>query len=284
MKTTIHTFNFDISYPDQKAEWEKLFASLKAMGLKPMDAYGNESEEIKAMNGRQITLETEYLFDNQWNTKPFNGSKNGWRVFDFRLYTYPNKRLKVGHWLEQTDAMKAIRNDNFKCGYCGAMHYRPDEFAKDTLSSKYCMKCIGSEHLKQSELFLLELIPVSKERNYKNTEVPNALIQLYNDRQRVTRTARLEKLKKDKLEDLQNEIKEKEIEHDGMKILINHDLDFDNVIYYNHSKTFSFGWREKIVEEIGLSIRDKLIEISFPYPFEIQCIGGRTIKDTRETP
>ena len=86
MKTTIHTYCFDISKPAEKAAYESLAASLRARGLKVFETWGGDSghyHPFSASDGAEIELETSHLFGNQWNTAPCMGSEKGWRVFDW---------------------------------------------------------------------------------------------------------------------------------------------------------------------------------------------------------
>lgn len=274
MKTKIHIFNYDTRKPEELKRWNELKATMRAHGQSPFDAYGHAEDFIK--DDKVITLDTQHLFNNQWNTADHEG-ETGHRVFDFRLY-YPRNHFMTGYWLEQSDAMKEIRAKNFHCGYCGKMYYLPDH--------QFCLSCLGSEYLKEDELYLLRLTPINVDRFSRSAikgkaipgdtlkAIPADLLTAYHERQKVARHARLEKRKTDKLVDLQKEREEKEIEFNGMKFLIDLDLDFDNVIYYRHTERFGFGWREKIDSEIAQSLRDKLKEEKFPYPFDIETIGG----------
>ena len=126
MKTVLHSYKFDIRNEAEYAEYNALHSMLRAAGLECFRALAQSpiGKEInhRALDGKEVELETKHLFDNQWNSAPgTGGSENGWRLFDWCEPIYPNANLRTGYWLEQTDEMKAIRSNTAKCGYCGAM-------------------------------------------------------------------------------------------------------------------------------------------------------------------
>lgn len=65
-------------------------------------------------------------------------------------------------------------------------------------------------------------------------------------------------------------------ERDAHVWLIDHGLDLDNVIYYDHEGVFCFGWRDKVPAETVARILAVISE--FPYPYRIKCADGRTLE------
>mgnify|MGYP000721086373 CR=1 FL=1 len=64
-------------------------------------------------------------------------------------------------------------------------------------------------------------------------------------------------------------------EHDGMIWLMDHGISIDNVIYYNHTGKFSFGWRTPLAKDVVSRILDVISE--FPFAYEIKCDDKRTL-------
>ena len=75
LETTLHYYYFDTKQPDQKQQYQELTEKLKGRGLKLFDSISPSHHDfynyqIKPLDGQIITLETKYLFNNQWNTAP----------------------------------------------------------------------------------------------------------------------------------------------------------------------------------------------------------------------
>lgn len=267
IKTVLHYYYFDISNPEQAEQYKTLCQSLKAQGLKVFDSIAqNHSEfyekQIQPLNGQSVLLETEHLFNNQWNTAPTEGSKTGLRVFDWSEPIYPNKRIKEGMYLDQTPEMISIRKETFKCNYCGKNYHTP--------THEFCTECLDSEYLTPENFPLLQLTPICKEYRDSKTPViiPESLINEYNERQKLARTARLKKQQDNKLAQIQADIESSKIEYDAFKWLIDRGMNFDNVIYYSHSKEFCFGWRNSLSDQDKAELKDALQ--SFPYPYKLK--------------
>src|SRR5574344_1284884 len=124
---------------DHKAE--KFLTNL----TKKLGIHFKPGEHVKTV---EVSLETDYLFDNQWSTA------EGFRFFNKAQYTYANLKYKVGYWLEQTPEMVAILTGTAKCGYCG---HKAPVGEKD-----FCDKCLGSPHLEEQDLHLLRMQPIEE--------------------------------------------------------------------------------------------------------------------------
>ena len=267
IKTVLHYYYFDISQPDQAEQYKTLCQSLEAQGLKVFGSIAqNHSEfykkQIRPLNGQPVLLETEHLFNNQWNTAPTEGSKTGLRVFDWSEPIYPNNKIKEGMYLDQTPEMISIRKETFKCNYCGKNYHTP--------THEFCTECLGSEYLTPENFPLLQLTPILKEYRDSKTPViiPESLINEYNERQKLARTVRLKKQQDNKLAQIQSDIESSKIEYDAFKWLIDRNMNFDNVIYYSYTKEFCFGWRNSLSDQDKAELKDALQ--SFPYPYKLK--------------
>lgn len=261
MKTVLHYYHFDCREEDQMKAYKALRKQLEGQGLKLFDGYSREGyafmqEKIRPLDGQEIELDTDFLFNNQWNTKG-QGEESGLRVFDWSEEIVNNRNLKYGMWLEQTEEMRDIRANTYACKFCGT-HYLNPEFP-------YCNKCLGHELLTEEDLPLLELRPISSQ-NRKGIVTPDLLAQ-YHKVQRKARTKRLEEERISKLKALDEKKAALEIEHDAFLWLINHDCNYDNVIYYDHLKSFNFGWRKKLNDEQKAKLLERLV--GFPYEYTI---------------
>jgi hypothetical protein len=283
MQTVIHEYYFQTDNANEKAEYEALRKKLTAMGLKCFETWGGGGSHYHGpkMDGAVLTLETAHLFSDQWNTAPIEGvSEMGMRVFDW-AQDYPidfSKKVKRGHWLEQTEEMREIRQNTLTCGYCGK--YEPAASGK-----KFCGKCLENEYLKASDLHLTRLLPVATTRATREplTEEERAeLMPQYVKAQTVGNSergkARLAKFRADLEAKYEKETTNAKVEHDGFLWLLDHGLTtatVQNCIYYNHTQKFSFGWRQPVEGEILSAILEIVSE--FPYPYEIKCADGRTL-------
>lgn len=281
LTTKLHRYHFDTNNPQERADYEKLQAKLKALGLECFETWGGGSHyNLKGIETqtKTVQLETSSLFNNQWNTAPFSGH-SGLRVFDW-AQDYPinfGKNIKQGHWLEQTPAMKSIRDNMLKCGYCGKMEPAQKGYV-------FCPHCLDSEYLERKDLHLLRLLPISSD--YKNRkELSQAeldyLLPLYVAAQSGATSERAKARHKAKRESLEKQykkaIKTAETEYKGFNWLLDAGLNIENCIYYSHTDRFSFGWRNPVDAEVVSAILDVISE--FPFDYEIKCADGKTLSN-----
>lgn len=280
MKTTIHTYSFDTRDENDKAAFAELEKKLKAQGLKCFETWGGGSHYFGIPNNKTVELETEHLFNNQWNTAPIEGDEKapeGRRVHDW-AQDYPvnfSAHVKRGHYLEQTPEMNEARRNRYACGYCGKQE--PAQKGYD-----FCPHCIGSEYLEQKELYLLRMQSVASKKDRKPlTEAEAArLVPLYIEAQTTGHTEADKKRIKKEVDDLHDEYhkttKNALTKRDGFLWLIGKGIKTDNVIYYDHTNVFSFGWRKPVSNEV----RDMLLDIisDFPFAYEIKCEDGKKLE------
>ena len=283
MKTTIHTYCFDISKPAEKAAYESLAASLKKQGLKVFETWGLGSghyHPFSAYDGAEIELETSSLFNNQWNTAPCMGSEKGWRVFDW-AQDYPinfSDKIKRGHYLAQTPEMGEIRRNTCACGYCG----KQEPAAK---GYTFCPHCLDSEYLKESDLELLRMVPVrdsNKPRKPLSKAERDYLLPLYREAQLHGTTergkARIAKEKQEIESDYKKTVANAKAERDAKRWIVNTCPGMlSQYIYYSHRGTHAFGWRGNgLGKEQVSALLDVISE--FPFGYEIRCDDGRVLK------
>lgn len=288
IKTKLHTYRIDTSTPEGRMEWGDLEAKLVGMGLKCHESWSKIGQRVHYQTGvaiagdeswAEIELELEHLFGDQWNTGPINGG-NGYRVMDWALDANVGMggrggNIKSGYWLEQTPAMAAARNDNVKCGYCGAMYNRfeaPAHFL--------CDKCLDSEYLQPKDLPLLRLQRINSTAQRKPlSETEEAYLlpryrgaQIHGSTERGK--ARIAKARASVAEKYTKAARSAEAERDGMMWLLDHAPGLaDNALYYHHTERWNVGWKKQIdaamVEEVKAALA------GFPLPLDLETTGGR---------
>lgn len=277
MQTIIHPYWLDLSVPAKAAEYAAMCEQAKAHGLRKLvmgslgSDYSSTIANAKA-GARTVTLETECLFNDQWNTAC------GMRVFDWWEEAFiPNKNIKAGHWLEQTAEMRAIRDNTHKCGYCG----KQEPAAKGLV---FCPHCLDSEYLKESDLLLLRMRPISGERGkfppLTDAELAH-LLPLYRVAQKHGSTergrARIAKATRDIETDYTNAVRKAAVERDAKRwIVANMPGMLGQYIYYSHSDKHTFGWRDKGLSADQVALVLECIS-EFPFGYEIVCADGRKL-------
>lgn len=265
LKTILHHYSFEsAAHPEYKAMVRRIEANADGRGhwINSWDGKGKRSGEPGTSEA--IEVETQHIFNNQWNTA------DGRRVFDW-YEEYRRDHIKRGHWVEITPEMAQARRDTLKCGYC-AKHYGPHH---EPAPGPFCVACLDSEYLKPEDIHLLRLLPVIEpqpERAALTEDERAALMPEYIRRQTTGDDSRAKK-KRDKqradvLAKYEKETVNATTERDGMLWLWDHGVSLDNVIYYDHSGKFSFGWRSPLSPEVKSALLDLLCEFPFDYEFK----------------
>jgi hypothetical protein len=282
VKTTVHVYRFDIgserygNTQKQTAErtaYRELREKLAGMGLRCMTTNGGFDDTarkyrdaVRALDGREIEIETAALFDDQVNTAPIPGvSESGLRLFDWREEVYPNEDIKEGQWLEQSESLQAARHGILKCGYCGK---------HEPVSSglNFCPHCLDSEYLKVEELHLTRLQRVSEGRLRRaplTTEEEAELHPRYVQAQIHGSTERGRARVKRERESIEKEYHAATMgaatKRNGLLWLMDRGFNTGNVIYYPHTDTFAFGWRKALSDEELSGWLDVMVEFPFRY-------------------
>lgn len=279
MKTTIHTYRFDISKPEEKAEYLALRERLKDWPGGCFETWGGKELHYQpSWNGHEVELETAHLFSDQWNTAPGTlGSANGWRIMDWAQDYFPNgsQTIKQGYYIDQTPEMREIRRNTSVCGYCG----------KQEPSGKYvfCPHCLDNEYLKIDDLHLTRMRPVEEhmpERPPLTEPERSYLVPLYREAQLHGSTergrARIAKARKDIEEKYQRAKAVAEEEHAAaLWILERFPGLLANWIFYSHTRKHSFGWRKPLSEGEASALLDQISE--FPFAYEIATEEGKKL-------
>lgn len=277
MKTIFHAYHFDTTKPDEAAAYKELCARLTAAGLKCFNTWGGTLHYMPDLDGRTLDLEIEHLFENQWNTAPTpENSKLGRRVFDW-AQDYPiniPKTIKRGYYLDITAEMREIRRNTKKCRYCGAH----EPAAKGYV---FCPHCIGSQYLKASELHLTRMKAIDDqsdcepltqaEHDHLLPQYKDAQLHGHTDRDRK----RIAKARADVIQKAAKETKDAATERDGFLWFMDKGIRTDNLIYYNHTGRFCFGWRQPVDDELRSAVLDVVSE--FPFPYDLKLADGRTL-------
>ena len=103
--------------------------------------------------------------------------------------------------------------------------------------------------------------------DYDNTP-ENDIYQEYKILRVAKRMEELKKRQADKLKSIEKDIENSKKELSAFTWLIENGLDHDNVIYYNHTDTFCFGWRDKLSETEKIKLTEALK--GFPYKWEFK--------------
>jgi len=269
MKTILHHYYFILDNATKRGAYEALKARLnESHAGKFFNVLADTRNHERHNETEQVELDPTFLFTNQWNEA---GGGNR-RLFDWYEAIYPNRQVKNGHWLEITPEMEAIREQTLTCGYCGK--YIP----ASEPHKWHCEKCLGSQYLKDTDLGLTRLVPVaSRVRSTQMTDAERAeILPAYKEAQGlglITREKALRSRNRLKVDDLLPEalrksnklIENAKIETKALTWLLDHEINIiDNVIYYNHTKRFCFGWRDPLTADE----RSKLLDILSEFPFD----------------
>lgn len=273
IQTVAHTFNFDTNKPEGQAAWESFKEERKGWPRCHGPVFSEDSFR-GGIDEKTVTLETDRLFNNQWNS-------DFGRVFDFTLQTDSSpwakgsapRGIRRGYYLEQTEAMREIRRNTNACGYCG----HQESAARGAV---FCGKCLGSPYLKTEDLHLLRMRAIDDDTiRAELTEAElSYLLPLYKVEQLKLNKAKGEKARAAVLE----KVRIAEMERDGIFWLTERGISVENVIFYSTSfgvgrGYFCFGWRDKgVSEEVASQILEFISE--FPFPYKIQIAGGRTLE------
>lgn len=287
IKTVLHHYRFDCSKGEQAKEYSDLIKNtLSKIGFPVWTMHLEHGytanpggwdfmEKIRKSNG-DIELETEHLFNNQWNSAPSATSENGLRLFNWSECNYANLDIKEGYWLEQTAEMVEILRNTAACGYCG----KQEPMQKGNV---FCPHCLGSEYLTVDNLHLtrMQAVNVNKDRVKLNQAELDHLIPIYKDAQLHGQgkrgIAKMVKARVDVENDYKKSIRKAETKYKGFSWLLDKGFNVDNVIYYDHVNRFSFGWRSPVDDVLVSELLECISE--FPFNYEIKCADGRTLSN-----
>ncbi len=219
------------------------------------------------LHSREINLETKHLFEDQWNTV------EGFRLYNKDSFEWPALHIKEGYYIRQNPQMIAVLQGTAKCGYCG--HQAP------VGEKDFCDKCISSPYLEVSNLRLLRMEPIEapERRTGETLKIPRGARPLseeelavvmprYMEAQTKLQEQQAAKLRADVEAGLSKIIERATIKRDGMIWILDAGIPTENLIFYPHTKTFCFGWRNPVSKEVRAELVEKLKQ--FPFDFEIK--------------
>lgn len=254
---------------DKHPDYQALLQERKDAGVRCMEMWGGSASENRDMGPeRDVVINTEHVFGNQWNTQPDQYSDKGWRVFNWFLH-YQEFQERRGHYLVITDEMREVCRLTYKCGYCGAAYWGED------MEGQFCHMCLGSEYLEQEKLYMLRLAPVGFDSSVRKYWPPlteaeaSFLIPLYIRRQTVTTEKKALAKRQRVLEKFEQESRSCLMERDGFLWLLDHGISTENVIYHaTNGGVFCFGWLKPLSPAVRAELSVKLQGFPFTYKFE----------------
>ena len=287
IKAELVYYRIDVSRPEGRKAYAELCETLKEIpfetwSISAVVSSGASSKFLNSLreklgihvsnadyqlHSREINLETDYLFENQWNTA------EGFRLHNKTQFEWPALHIKEGYYIRQNPQMIAVLQGTAKCGYCG--HQAP------VGEKDFCDKCISSPYLEVSQLRLLRMEPIEapERRTGETLKIPRGARPLseeelavvmprYMEAQTKNRKQQHAKLRADVEAEFNKTIELATIKHDGMLWMLDAGISTESTIFYPHTRTFTFGWRNPVSKEVKAELVEKLKE--FPFKFEIK--------------
>ena len=291
IKAELVYYRIDVSRPEGRKAYAELCETLKEIPFETWVSQGrfpngntnfglhrfidslkeklniNLSWEDSQLYSREIHLETKHLFDDQWNTV------EGLRLHNKAEFEWPALHIKEGYYIRQNPEMIAVLQGTAKCGYCDR---QAPVGEKD-----FCDNCISSPYLEVSQLRLLRMEPIEKpeRRTGKTLKIPRnakplseaelaVIMPRYVEAQTKLREQQAAKLRAEVEAGLSKVIELATIKRDGMLWILNAGIPTENLIFYPHTRTFTFGWRNPVSKEVRAELVEKLKQ--FPFDFEIK--------------
>ena len=262
-------------------ESPELLAEVERLGLQRFDVMDIQPNIAGKRPPKGVyNVETKFLFSNQYNTA------EGFRIFEVSTLLHRGARSNwdkrgEGYYIsEGIEAIRACQDRVEVCGYCGKQYI-------DSVAT-VCRACLGSAHLKETDLHLLQLLPVRTPYRVERKLTPEVLATLlpqWKTAQGLGEITRAEEKKSRNRQKVDNLIPEAEkkasdliacatIETNGLTWLLDHEINIlDNVIYYNHSKQFSFGWIKPLTEDERATLGARLTDFPYPWEFHLHSKG-----------
>ena len=291
IKAELVYYRIDVSRPEGRKAYEELCEDLREIPFKTWVTPGrfpngttnfelhrfidslkekldiHLSREDSQVFNREIHLKTDYLFDDQWSTE------EGFRLHNKTLFEWPALHIKEGYYIRQNPEMIAVLQGTAKCGYCS--HQAP------VGEKDFCDNCISSPYLEVSNLRLLRMEPIEapERRTGKTLKTPRGARPLSEEELAVVMPSYMEaqtKLREQQEAKLRAEVEVEfnktmelaTIKHDGMLWILDAGIPTENLIFYPHTRTFTFGWRNPVSKEVRAELVEKLKQ--FPFDFEIK--------------
>ena len=291
IKAELVYYRIDVSRPEGRKAYAELCETLKEIPFETWRIQGRFPNETTNFNlrkfidslkeklgihlswedsqvfNREIHLKTDYLFDDQWSTE------EGFRLHNKTEFEWPALHIKEGYYIRQNPEMIAVLQGTAKCGYCD--HQAP------VGEKDFCDKCISSPYLEVSQLRLLRMEPIEapERRSGETLKIPRGarplseeelavVIPRYMEAQTKLREQQAAKLRAEVEAGLSKVIELATIKRDGMIWILDAGIPTENLIFYSHTRTFCFGWRNPVSKKVRAELVEKLKQ--FPFKFEIK--------------
>lgn len=164
--------------------------------------------------------------------------------------------------------MDNINHMNLSTKLIDGLKTQSSDNKKPKMRGNPTMKILIKHFDTQAEKLKAKKIKELQEFNYKNVVIPQSMIKKIKIEHKKTMLKLLKRDQARKLESIKRDIENSKKELIAFKWLINHGIDFDNCIYYNHTNKFSFGWRKPLTETEQETLHKNMN--GFPYSWEIQ--------------
>ena len=258
MKVKLNRYHFDLSNKDESAKYSALVDELTARGLKCFSVLACQHEGFPPEGYH--TIETDFVFDNQYNTDKF-------RIFDWTEVIYDNRGVKDGYYLTETEELEAFKTQHYVCGYCGHRHNGHD-------APINCHKCLGNPYLKPTELHLTVMNPVKgpKRQSTVTIEAYDAAQEKAKADYAVEQKKRLVKEADKCIEDAKGKAEKIIYEAEEKAKIMRQGYSTENLIYYDHTGKWVLGWREPVTQEESEKFRSLDLDIDV----EIKMKDGTT--------
>lgn len=259
IKVTLNKYRLDITVSEDALKYNEIKRTCLDQGQKLFSVLG-DPRKIEALPERQ-TIDTSTLFNNQYNTK------EGFRIFDWYEAIVSNSNFKIGYYLSgDIERLQKIKNETLVCNYCGK------QYDSNETKQIFCNSCLGSPHLKKSDLILLTLTPVvydHKERymavkdldlHGDNQALWDQHIEIYEENQKK----RLKKKAINVHEKMLNDVFFAQYESSVKVALLNNGIDIENLIFHPHKGAWVYGWREQVNDDEFNAFRDRCEGLNVP--------------------
>ncbi len=283
IKAELVYYQIDVSRPEGRKAYAELCETLKEIPFETWRISGGASSKFLnslrekldihvstadyQLHSREIHLETDYLFENQWD------AAEGFRLHNKTEFEWPALHIKEGYYIRQNPQMIAVLQGTAKCGYCG--HHAP------VGEKDFCDNCISSPYLEVSNLRLLRMEPVEapERRTGKTLKTPRGarplseeelamIMPRYVEAQTKLREQQEAKLRAEVEVEFNKTMEPATIKRDGMLWMLDAGISTESVIFYPHTRTFTFGSRNPVSKEVRTELVEKLKQ--FPFDFEIK--------------
>lgn len=264
---TIVTQFVPFRYKKGAPEYKELESLMRKLGVACFRVIGDNRIDFGPM--RNVVLETEHLFGDQWNTQADEYTTTGFRVHNWYedYIALERSGIHKGHYLVINQDMIDLLAKSYRCYYCGAQYYGEGN------KGLFCSKCLGSEYLKVKDFPLLRLSLLSITRMREDfpaltDEEMAEMMPLYVERQTAANEEKAKKILAETRDKHIAKMASATMEYQGFIWLLDKGIDTRNIIFYSHTKKFNIGWMHPLEDSVKAKILELLSEFPYEYEFE----------------